>query len=290
MNLPTNITRKVSRKILILKKQSPHIFFAVGVVGSVTSTVLACRATLKLSDALEDIQRDLDRLHEDKRNDFLAEWSSTQLVPRENRYKKDVARVYAKGGFQIAKLYGPAAIVGVASITALTGSHIQMTKRNAALMAAYAAVQKAYEDYRERVREELGDERELEIYHAVEKDNDDNKVADPNKWSPYARFFDEYSKNWEKDPELNRLFVQCIQNYANNLLQARGHVFLNEVYDMLGLDRSKAGAVVGWLLNSEGDNYVDFGIFEASNSKFVNGWERSILLDFNVDGVIFDKI
>ncbi len=280
MNLPVSITRTISRNILVFKKQSPHIFFAAGVIGSITSTVMACRATLKLEAALDEIRQDLDNVNDIKEGTHHA-------------YDKDIAYIYVKGGIQIAKLYGPAVIVGAASITALTGSHVQMTRRNAALMAAYAAVQRAYEDYRDRVRERLGDEEELEIYHAAKKNKLDGKeitVADPDKWGAYAKFFDEYNKNWKKDPELNRLFVQCIQNYCNQRLKGHGHVFLNEVYEWLGFDHTSAGAVVGWVINDVGDNFVDFGVYEAHNALFVTGSEASVLLDFNVDGVIYDKI
>lgn len=294
MKLPRIITLGVGRNILLLKKQSPHIFFVAGVVGAVASTVLACRATLKLSATLDEIRQDLDEVNENKENNYrLSSSNDIKETYTDIQLKKDITYVYVKGGVQIAKLYGPAAILGVASITALTGSHIQMNRRNAALMAAYAAMQRAYEEYRERVREQLGDEKELELYHSVKTETVGGKkvaVIDPNKWSLYAKFFDEYSKNWKKDPELNRIFVQCQQNYANQLLQANGHLFLNEVYDMLGVDRSSAGQLVGWVLNGDGDNFVDFGMFEAYNSGFVNGWERSVLLDFNVDGVIYDKI
>jgi hypothetical protein len=128
--------------------------------------------------------------------------------------------------------------------------------------------------------------------YTEEKNEDGTKEliphVDPNKWSPYARFFDEGSPEWKKNSELNRLYVQCQQNYANNLLRARGHVFLNEVYDMLGIDRSQAGSVVGWVIGTDGDNYVDFGLQRAFSSGLIG--ERNILLDFNVDGVIYDKI
>lgn len=284
--VPRAVTLTVGRNLLKLKKDSPHIFFAAGVAGTVASTVLACRATLKLSDTLDEIQQDI---------------SDVKTIKANGGYEhanKDATYVYVKSGVKIAKLYAPAVLVGAASITALTGSHVQMTRRNASLMAAYAVLQKAYEDYRERVQEELGNERELELYHGTETALEKNehgekglvKLVDSNKLSPYAKIFDEYSMYWDKDPEINRLFVQCQQNYANHLLQARGHIFLNEIYDMLGLDRSKAGAVVGWVIGPDGDNFVDFGLFDSDNSRFVNGWERSIVLDFNVDGVIYDKI
>jgi hypothetical protein len=295
MNLPvTQITRTISRNILVFKKQSPHVFFVAGVIGSITGTVLASRATLKLSDTLDKAKEDLSTVHSNRTS--LAH--STTITYTESEFKKDLAYCYGKIAIDITKLYAPAIIVSTASIAALTGSHVQLSRRNAALMAAYAAVQKAYDEYRERVREQLGDERELDIYHAAKTEVIENekgkkeevKSIDPNKWSPYAKIFDEYSKHWEKDPELNRLYITCQQNYANNLLKVRGHVFLNEVYDMLGFDRTKAGAVVGWVIGEDGDNFVDFGIYEAYNSRFVNGFERSIVLDFNVDGVIYDKI
>jgi hypothetical protein len=286
--IPASTVAKFSRQLLIAKKNSPHIFFAVGVAGTIASTILACRATLKLSETLDEIKKDVEVLEE------------LPPVEREKEeFKLDTVYIYGKASLKLVRLYAPAVVVGTASIGLLTGSHVQLAKRNAALMAAYAAVQKAYDDYRERVRAQLGAERELDIYHAAEiqKVTDSEtgkelevKVADPNKYSPYAKFFDEYSVHWQRDPELNRIYVQCQQNYFNNRLTAYGHVFLNEVYDSLGVERSRAGSVVGWLKEGDGDGYIDFGIFEAFNSRFVNGSEQSILLDFNVDGVIYNKI
>jgi hypothetical protein len=117
----------------------------------------------------------------------------------------------------------------------------------------------------------------------------------PDDPSIYARFFDPTSPSWSKEPEYNLIFLKCQQNYANDLLKSRGHVFLNEVYDMLGMERSKAGAVVGWLLSKNGDtdNFVNFGVFDGREQvarDFVNGREGAILLDFSVDGVIYDGI
>jgi hypothetical protein len=293
--LPATLTQNVGRNILKLKKQSPHIFFAAGVIGSIASTVMACRATLKLSDTLDDIQVDLASIKSVKPE--IAHEMTGTLEYTDTHYKRDLVYVYAKSGLKIGKLYAPAALVGTASIMALTGSHVQLTRRNASLMAAYAAIQKAYDEYRERVREQLGDERELDIYHSaktnvvdVDGKKEEVKTVDPNTWSPYAVIFDEACREWTKDPEMNRLFVQSQQNYMNHILRARGHLFLNEVYDALGFERTKAGAVVGWVIGKDGDNYVDFGMFDAFSTRFVNGSERSIVLDFNVDGVIYDKI
>lgn len=303
--VPNSVIRNVSRQMLVAKKNSPHIFFVAGVVGTITSTVLACRATLKLSDTLDEIKEDLVTVKEMRDavdNQVLEVEDGGKVVPvpytNEDWYK-DTLYVYGKASLRIVRLYGPSILVGTASIAALTGSHVQLARRNAALMAAYAALHQMFEDYRERVRFQYGDERELDLFHGVKTESmvnaDGDKIekkvlTDPNKHSMYARFFDEYSPNWQKDPELNRIFVQCQQSYANDLLRARGHLFLNEVYDMLGIERSSAGQVVGWVIGGDGDNYVSFGMFDAYNSAFVNGYERSVLLDFNVDGVVYDKI
>jgi len=293
--VPYAVTRSIGSSILKTKSNSPHIFFAAGVAGIVGGTVLACRATLKLEDTLESINDDISAvkdLYESKKD------IDAPGIYDETEHYKDLAYVYSKGASKLVRLYAPAVVVGVASVGALTGAHVQLTRRNAALTATVGMLSTAYEAYRDRVREELGTEREIDIYHAVDTTvvtNPDGakevvKVVDPNKLSDYSKFFDESCSAWEKDAEINRLKVQHEQNWFNEKLRARGHVFLNEVYDAFGMERTSAGSVVGWVLGGDGDNYIDFGLFDAYSSRFVNGLERSILLDFNVDGVIFDKI
>lgn len=284
VKLPQGITKTFGRTALKLQKQSPHILFAAGVVGIIGTVVLASKATIKLPEVLDDAEAEIADVKSD-------------LKHRKGQYQKDLAYVYSKNTMAIAKLYAPSVALGAVSIGFLTGSHIQLTKRNAAVTAAYAAVSKAYDNYRERVKKEYGEDKELELYHAMttEKVMIENKSqtitsTNPNKYSPYARIFDEGSIQYTKNAEINKLFVLAQQNYLNDLLHARGHVFLNEAYDALGLERSSAGAVVGWVLDEQGDNYIDFGVYRDQSARFVNGLERNIILDFNVDGVIFDKI
>lgn len=294
MKLPDSVTRTFGRAVLQSKKNSPHLFFAAGLVGVVGSTILACRATLKLEKIVDEIQEEFKRIHSDK-----LSADKGILTYSRDEYIRDLTFAYINGAKKLAILYGPSAVIGSVSIAALTGSHIQLTRRNAALTAAVASVSKAYDEYRNRVRDELGEEKELAIYQGCLLDDPDelnnsgalNKIVKiANGTSPYSRFFEPSNPNWQKDMEYNRTFIQCQQNYANHLLNARGHVFLNEVYDQLGLDRCPAGAVVGWVLGGEGDGYIDFGLFDAPNVDFINGNARGCLLDFNVDGVVYDKI
>jgi hypothetical protein len=291
--VPTAITSRFGRQLLKAQNVSPTVLFAGGVVGVVSTAVLASRATLKLEDILEKNEQDSLKAKEALR--------VGPDVYSANDYQKDMAIIYTRTVVDIAKAYGPAILVGSASIAALTGSHVILNRRYAAVTAAYAALDKGFREYRERVVDEFGEETDRKFRYSTEtvaKKNEDGKEVtvkhmDPNSFSIYARFFDELCSAWQREPEYNNLFLRCQQNYANDLLHSRGHVFLNEVYDMLSMDRSKAGAVVGWVLSKDSDNFIDFGIFNGDRPRardFVNGREGSILLDFNVDGLIYDKI
>jgi hypothetical protein len=291
--VPEAISRTVARNSLLLQKSSPQVLFGVGVVGMVGTTVLACRATLKMDTVLEEAKGKLETAKTLEHPEYS-----------EKDRGRDVSLIYFQTSVKVVKLYAPAVIVGGLSIAALTSSHRILTRRNAALTMAYSALDKGFREYRARVVDKYGEEEDQNFRYGsrqvqIEDENGKKKlvtrVATDEDPSIYARFFDSYSTSWSKEPEYNMIFLKCQQNYANDLLRSRGHVFLNEVYDMLGLPRSKAGAVVGWLLspNGETDNFVNFGVFDGRDGPardFVNGVEGSILLDFNVDGVIFDKI
>jgi hypothetical protein len=283
------LSKALSRRALLLEKSSPSLLLGAGIAGMVGSTVLACRATLKLESVLNIAQENLK----------MAKTLEHEEYSERDR-QKDIALIYVQTSVKVAKLYGPAVVVGGAAVAALVQSHNILSKRNVALTAAYAALEAGFAEYRQRVVEKYGEEEDRNLRYGsreldVMVDGKKQKVTRVGEGIPsiYARFFDPLSTSWSKEPEYNLVFLRCQQNYANDLLRARGHVFLNEVYDMLGVPRSKAGAVVGWVLvGNVRDNYIDFGIFDDNEAvrDFVNGREGSILLDFNVDGVIYDKI
>ena len=230
----------------------------------------------------------------------------------EEDLKKDTTIVYTQTAVKYVKLYAPSVALGVVSLTCILASNGILRKRNIALAAAYTAVDKGFKEYRGRVVERFGTELDKELRYNIkakefeepvvdEKGKEKIKketvsVADPNLYSDYARFFDDGCLGWSKDAEYNLTFLKQQQNYANDLLKKKGHLFLNEVYDMLGIPRTRAGQVVGWIYDEKhpiGDNFVDFGIYDMNREKvrdFVNGYERVILLDFNVDGNILDLI
>ena len=288
----------------MVQKHSPEILAGVGVVGVVASGVMACKATLKLNDILDECKETRDKIKEVEENPEFEDRYSPEDA------KKDLTVNYMQTSMKIAKLYAPAVLLGSASLGCLLASNDILRKRNAALSAAYMTVDKGFKEYRQRVAERFGEEVEKEIRYNIKAQeiettvvNEDGSeavvketvnVMDPNLYSDYARFFDEASPYWQNDPEYNLMFLKAQQQYANDLLKSRGRLFLNEVYEMLGIDKTKAGQIVGWVYNKEnpsGDNFVDFGIYDMSKERvraFVNGYETNILLDFNVDGNIWD--
>ena len=301
------VNRTLSKAGFQIKKHSPEILIVAGIAGVVTSAVMACKATTKINDILDQTKEEVGKV-----NDALVNEKIPEDVYSKEDAKKDLAIIYIQTGVKLVKLYGPSLILGALSITSILASNNILRKRNVALAAAYATIDSSFKEYRSRVIERFGKDLDRELKYNIkakeisETTVDENgkettvtktvPVVESEEPSDYARFFCEGCAGWTKDPEMNLVFLKQQQNWANELLKTRGHLFLNEVYDMLGIERSKAGQVVGWVYdetNPNCDNYVDFGIYDIYNERkraFVNGWERSILLDFNVDGDIYSLL
>jgi len=296
-NLKRVATQGLGRGTLLAKKFSPEVLTVAGVVGLVTAGVLASRATLKLETTVDKAQL---RLQEAKAKAEVVNPETNQREHTDGELRKYMAKAHTANVLDVVKLYTPAATLALTSTVFIIGAQGIMRKRNVAIVAAYKATEEAFAEYRKRVSEELGEDKERDIRLGIREEEVDidgvTKVVthiDPNAQSQYARIFDESNPNWQRQAEYNLLFVKGVQNMMNDLLIARGHVTLNDVYDALGIPRSQAGHVVGWIISKDGDNYIDFNIYDFSNEakrRFVNGDERSIWLDFNVDGVIYDKI
>lgn len=300
------VTKSVGRGGLVLQKYSPEILLTVGITGAIVSTIMACRATLKVEAIVEETKDDLDQIKGAKKQGKTVNGESYS----EEDYTKDLAIAYVQSGLKFTKLYGPSVGFGVLSVGCILSAHGIMTRRQVGLVAAYNLVSEGFASYRKRVTDELGEEVDRQYRQGVHEESVNGTEVDPEgktvkvkkkvktydaaTKSDYARFFDQLSPQWRKDASMNLYFLKAQQNFLNDKLKANGHVFLNEVYDALGIPRSKAGQVVGWVNNSkDGDSFIDFDIYNISNGPgrdFVNGYNNAILLDFNVDGIIFDLI
>jgi hypothetical protein len=269
--------------------------FGIGVVGVVAAGVLACRATLQL-------ETDVIEPNEDDQEVLQTLLDKNEITPQV--YTKERAKLKTRLIAGVAWKYTPAVVVGGLGIAALTGSHVILTRRNASLVAAYATITKSFDEYRQRVRDELGEEKDKEFRFGtkdVEVDDPDNPgkkkmVKKAKSEADYARIFSrDTSESWDPRPEHNLVFLKSVQQYCTDTLRGNKILTLNEVYDALGLSRTTAGAVVGWRYNNprhNGDNRVDFSILENATpdaiDEFFHGPDGAIMLDFNVDGVIYD--
>lgn len=290
-----------SKAVMKLKKHSPEILVVAGIAGTVVSAVLACKATTKVAEILDETKGTLDTIHDGMGTGAI----NGQEYTTEDG-KKDTVVVYAQTGMKLAKLYGPAIILGTLSITSILASNNILRKRNVALGAAYAAIDKSFKEYRGRVIERFGEQVDTELkygikakkFEEIEVDPETGKekkvkktvmVADPNLQSDYAVYFDSKSRNYETNPDYNRMFLKAQQAFANDKLQTRGHLFLNEVLDDLDLPRTPAGQIVGWTKDGP-DGYVNFRIVEVERETEDGRHEPALLLDFNVEGNIWEKM
>lgn len=290
-----------SKPVMKLKKHSPEILVVAGIAGTVVSAVLACKATTKVAEILDETKGTLDTIHEGMETGAI----NGQEYTNEDG-KKDTVVVYAQTGMKLAKLYGPAIILGTLSVTSILASNNILRKRNVALGAAYAAIDKSFKEYRGRVIERFGEQVDTELkygikakkFEEIEVDPETGKekkvkktvmVADPNLQSDYAVYFDSKSRNYETNPDYNRMFLKAQQAFANDKLQTRGHLFLNEVLDDLDLPRTPAGQIVGWTKDGP-DGYVNFRIVEVERETEDGRHEPALLLDFNVEGNIWEKM
>lgn len=314
-NALANLSRGASKAKLVLKKHAPTILMVTGAVSVIGGTVTACKATLKAQDVLKETNEELDQIKKAMDPENLKEGATYT----QEDAKKDVIGVYARATMSMAKLYLPSVILIGTGIVSMFASNRILRKRCASLSAAYATLDSIFKKYRKNVVEKYGEEVDHDMRYGVKRKKIEVETIDPETgktkkskkeisvidnlegYSDYARFFDDVSGYYEKNRDgrpnndYNMMFLHARQKEANDILQRQGYLFLNTVYDMLGLERSIAGQSVGWVYdpeNTDYDSYVTFNIFEhqRENERFIEGYEDVILLDFNVDGDILDRV
>jgi hypothetical protein len=281
----------------------------IGIVGVVATVVTACKATTKAGEVIEEHKESMDQLYEAV--ELADEDESVEYTDADMR--KDKVIVYTQTAVKMARLYAPSMAIGSLSIAAILVSNRILKKRYLGVIAAYNAISATFEQYRERVRSKYGEDADYEMRYGTTREKVDVEYTDENGKkkikkeevevlnvddpSCYAKIFGPGNRNFNYDNyDFNFTFLKMQQEYANYMLHSRGFLFLNEVYDLIGIKATQIGQVVGWVDDDEGvgDNYIDFGLYSLNNRKlkrYADGdWDGSILLDFNCDGIIWDKL
>ena len=303
----TSAAKFAGKAELSIKKNSPEILLGAGIVGFVGTVVLACKATCRADEVLEFHRRKIKDINDAKEiadADPEGEMSYDVEI-----YRQDKAIRYLKTTGSLAKLYAPTIAVGTLSLACILTSRNIMQKRYLGVVAAYNGLSAAFEEYRKRVRDEYGEGLdkhfrygttydELPVYDENGKKTKEKEQVEKTETGMVmqsddsCRFFDSSNPNWDKNPTFSMMWLRGQQNILNDILHTRGHVFLNEVYDALGFPHTPQGAVLGWI-DGEGDDCIDFGLYDPNKEsvrRFVNGVDNVIMLEFNHDGVIWDKI
>lgn len=205
-----SVSGAINKTTMTLKKHSPEILVVAGVVGAVASAVIACKATTKVGKITEEAKDNIDAIHEAEKKGVTP---AGETYTKEDA-QKELAITYVQTGIKYAKLYAPAVILGSLSVTSILASNNILRKRNVALGAAYAAIDKSYKEYRGRVIERFGEQVDKELkynikakkFEEIETDPETGKqkkvkktvmVTDPNLQSDYAVYFDNKSRNYE---------------------------------------------------------------------------------------------
>lgn len=298
------LTKLASRTGLLLQKHSPEILLVVGITSVVTAGVLACRATLKAEEVLDEHRATVEKIKEAR--DELDD----EVYDSVKDYNRDMTIAYVQTAVKFVKLYGPPIALMTAGIGCIVGGQRILHKRNIALVAAYKAVEEGFNAYRERVKAEYGEDKDYMFRHGLREEEETVVTTDKNgnpkeekvkrvvptgAASCYARVFDSENPNWSPNRDYNLMFLRSQQTYLNQLLLAKGYVFLNDAYKILGFKETPEGQLVGWVISKDSDNYVDFGLYGAAEAKTTLEYmseekKGSIPLDFNVDGVVYDLI
>lgn len=303
----TKLGIKLGKAGLVLKKHEPEILVVAGAIGTIGSTVLACRATLKVNEVLKEHKETINTIHETAEDEEFKEKYTAEDE------KKDVRLTYLQTGIKIAKAYAPAVILGTLSLGAMFASNNMLRKRNVALAAAYTAIDKSFKEYRGRVVDKYGEEVDNELRYGTKSEKiktteidpetgeektvkKEVKVADPNLESDFAMYFNRNTSEYYDDCyDYNLSMLRAKESYFTTILQTRGHVTLNEVLNSIGVESTQAGMVVGWYYDKKksndgdaGDAYVDLRIKEVYLDNGDGTYEKTIVIDPNVQGSIFE--
>lgn len=284
------IFRSIGRTVV---QNLPTIMTIAGCTVVVAGSVLACKATLKADEVLAENRAKIESVRESG-------------IASEKVYRKELTKGYISGGVNWVKLYGPSALLIGFGVGSILYGHNILKARNLAVIGAYKALTIEHQEYRNKMKEVMGSEEERKIYYDLGEleignmeDGETHKVSvivepsepEPN-WNEHAKFFCESSIYFSKNPEENLKFLMDTMGRMQEKFDRQGYLFLNDVYRALDIPETYGGSVCGWI-KGLGDNVIDFGIFDCykeSSHRFVNGYEPVVLLDFNHDGYIADKL
>lgn len=313
MNL-TNLTNTLSRvgtaALRTLEHHAPKILLGASIVCGIGATVTACKATLKLPETMKEITENVE----------AAKAIEVEEGEQDATKNKEVVKSYISGGVKLAKLYGPSVGLTVTSVACALAGNRMMNQRYAGALAALGSTEKMFDNYRKRVVEEFGEEKDTQFANGIREvvteepvlNKDGTPKTDKNgevkttkktsvEYDPsvnkYSRMFDEVSsREWDPNPDYNVTTLLGRQQYFNDMLHSHRYLFLNTVYKELGYPITAYGQDMGWIIDDDTPNaVVDLGLYDLTNSgkrriEDIDKYANACLLTFKGVRYIKDKV
>ena len=287
------------------EKHSPELLVGAGLIMGVAAGVSACKATLKAEEVLDEIKEDIETVKE-----------AAERAPEEKYSKADKARdltvAYSKGAGKLCRLYWKPLLLGGLSIASILSGHNILRRRHLALVCAYGTLEKSYEKLYKRVASEFSEDAANRFSNGL-KPADDPRVEkgkkgaknakisllDPDKvLGPYTYIFGPDNPQWTGNLDYDIMFLQGHQRFANDCLTTRGYLTLSSLFqEMHNYEwMDKGSFVTGWVLpehyyQNTCEPYINFNISRVfKDYQDGNGPVEVLMLNFNCDGYIWDKI
>ena len=324
-NIISGVKTFAGRTFCKAKAHSPEILLVIGVAGVVGSTVLACKATLKAHDIKEEAERSLKEIHDCEADEGLADKYTEEDAAKDkvNLFIKTAVKL--SGLYLPSALLGGCSVACILLshkiMTDQKAAAIAFANTATAALAEYRT--KIAEKYGSGADEEIryGVSTNKSTDPALYSETDgsgkpiesEEKCAEIGDASLYATLIDRSCGIWDKSTDMTLMNLHSAIRHLNDTLTARatakkpGYLFLWEVYDYLDIPRErwpKESYLVGWLYDKANEklhNYVDFGPMyvlsreDADGGQYYireekGGSDQSVLIDFNIDGIIYDRI
>ena len=245
------------------KNHATAILATVASIGVVATSVEGAVATIKAKEIVDE------KIHD------REEWNAESGILQPPVTKEEIVK-------DCWKLYIPAAVTGVATISCILAANVITARQQKSLAAAYALLDNGYKAYRKKVSERIGEKEELDLANEViveQAQLDDADTGDK------ITFYDPYA---------DRYFASTLANFnravgiVNREMQVNGYASLNDFYRGMGVSMTEEGSVVGWnmevLLEWLGYAWIDFSL-EPTNMG--NGEKCYVIESMYVPGMDF---
>lgn len=310
-NVGTSISKVAGKTGLKIKKYSPEILLAVGVVTEVAAIVSAVKAAKNHDQIIADHE---DRLEIAKLGytpeelDEIKEGTEVVAIDDQKIIRKKVTKCYIKTAGNLAKNYALTAAFSGVSMASFIGMHNIQAGRIAGLSTAYTGLKEGFDRYVKNNIELNGEENHRKCKYGFDKDTketvsidgekqtiEETAVKDLESVKDAGYYADSYWFDKQSSPmfkgmgNYDIMSLDAAEEYINALIETRGWATLNDVFDNIGMQRTKDGMIEGWVKGKGGRACL--GHHDPINQKALDGkMNQPILLSPNVHGNVFAMI